>query len=67
MNVKCVAAADFETSRFYLQEDHFDSNITKSFEWRIEQSNRLARMLSEDTSEFSEGLRTAQFTSRWLS
>ena len=56
MNVKYVVAADFETSGFYQQKDHFDSNITKSFEWRIEQLNRLARMLSENTSEFSEAL-----------
>jgi len=56
MNVKYVVAPDFETSRFYQQKDHFDSNITKSFEWRIEQLNRLARMLSENTNEFSEAV-----------
>jgi aldehyde dehydrogenase (NAD+) len=56
MNVRYVVAADFETSRFYQQKDYFDSNITKSFEWRIEQLNRLARMLSENTNEFSEAL-----------
>jgi hypothetical protein len=42
MNVKYVVAADFETSGFYHQKDHFNSNITKSFEWRIEQLNRRA-------------------------
>lgn len=56
MSVRCVVAADFETSLFYQQKDHFDSNLTKSFEWRIEQLNRLARMLSENTSELSEAL-----------
>ena len=56
MNVKYVAATDFEATRFYHQKEHFNSNITKSFEWRIEQLNRLARMLSENASEFSEAL-----------
>src|SRR6201992_2299869 len=56
MNVNYVMAADFDASRFYQQKNHFDSNITKSFEWRIEQLNRLAKMLSEKTSEFPETL-----------
>jgi aldehyde dehydrogenase (NAD+) len=37
---------------FNRQKAYFASNITKSFEWRIEQLDRLARMLSEHTNEF---------------
>ena len=41
---------------FNRQKAYFASNITKSFEWRLDQLNRLARMLSEHTNEFYEAL-----------
>ena len=53
MNVKYVVAADFETSGFYHQKDHFNSNITKSFEWRIEQLNRRALLPSGERGGWS--------------
>ena len=37
---------------FLRQKAHFASNITKSFEWRLDQLDRLAQMLSEHTNEF---------------
>jgi aldehyde dehydrogenase (NAD+) len=41
---------------FNRQKIYFATNITKSFEWRIEQLDRLARLLSEHTSEFYDAL-----------
>jgi aldehyde dehydrogenase (NAD+) len=41
---------------FHRQKQYFNTNITKSFEWRIEQLDRLSRMLSENMSAFSEAL-----------
>ena len=41
---------------FNRQKKYFASNITKSFEWRIDQLDRLARMLSEHTNEFYDAL-----------
>jgi aldehyde dehydrogenase (NAD+) len=41
---------------FNRQKAYFATNVTKSFEWRIDQLNRLAQMLSEHTSEFYEAL-----------
>jgi len=41
---------------FNRQKAYFASNITKSFEWRIDQLDRLARMLSEHTNEFYDAL-----------
>src|ERR1700759_4138513 len=41
---------------FNRQKAYFASNITKSFEWRLDQLDRLARMLSEHANEFYEGL-----------
>jgi aldehyde dehydrogenase (NAD+) len=41
---------------FNRQKAYFASNITKSFEWRLDQLNRLARMLSEHTDEFYDAL-----------
>jgi aldehyde dehydrogenase (NAD+) len=37
---------------FNRQKAYFASNITKSFEWRIDQLNRLAQLLSEHSDEF---------------
>jgi aldehyde dehydrogenase (NAD+) len=41
---------------FNRQKAHFASNITKSYEWRVDQLDRLARLLSEHTDEFYEAL-----------
>jgi aldehyde dehydrogenase (NAD+) len=41
---------------FNRQKAYFDTNITKSFEWRVDQLNRLAQLLSEHTDEFYDAL-----------
>src|ERR1700758_581390 len=41
---------------FNHQKAYFASNITKSLEWRLEQLDRLAQMLSEHTNEFYDAL-----------
>src|SRR5215470_17694601 len=41
---------------FNRQKIYFATNITKSYEWRVEQLDRLARLLSEHTSEFYDAL-----------
>jgi aldehyde dehydrogenase (NAD+) len=41
---------------FNRQKAYFASNITKSYEWRLDQLDRLARMLSEHTDEFHDAL-----------
>jgi len=41
---------------FHRQKAYFATNITKSYEWRLDQLNRLARLLSEHADEFYEAL-----------
>jgi aldehyde dehydrogenase (NAD+) len=41
---------------FNRQRAYFYTNITKSFEWRIDQLNRLERLLSEHTYDFYDAL-----------
>jgi len=41
---------------FNRQKAYFATNITKSYEWRIDHLDRLARLLSEHTSEFYDAL-----------
>src|SRR5499433_2625451 len=41
---------------FNRQKAYFASNITKSFEWRVDQLDRLAQLLSEHTNEFYDAL-----------
>src|ERR1700723_1241985 len=48
--------ATFHENIFNRQKAYFASNITKSLEWRLDQLDRLARMLSEHTNEFYEAL-----------
>src|ERR1700743_236907 len=48
--------ANIHEDIFNRQKAYFASNITKSFEWRFDQLNRLAQMLSEHTSEFYQAL-----------
>ena len=38
------------------QKEYFNTNIIKSFEWRLEQLDRLSRMLSENMNAFSEAV-----------
>src|SRR6476659_5241559 len=41
---------------FNRQKAYFDTNVTKSYEWRLDQLDRLAGMLSEHTNEFYDAL-----------
>jgi aldehyde dehydrogenase (NAD+) len=48
--------AEIYETIFNRQKAYFASNTTKSFEWRLDQLNRLAQMLSEHTNEFYDAL-----------
>jgi aldehyde dehydrogenase (NAD+) len=48
--------AEIYETIFNRQKAYFASNITKSFEWRLDQLNRLAQMLSEHANEFYDAL-----------
>src|ERR1700751_2290708 len=48
--------ANIHDEIFNRQKAYFASNITKSFEWRLDQLDRLAQMLSEHTNEFYDAL-----------
>ena len=37
---------------FNRQKAYFATNVTKSYEWRVDQLNLLARLLSEHTNQF---------------
>ena len=37
---------------FEKQKDYFNTDATKSFEWRIEQLDRMAKMLKENKEAF---------------
>jgi aldehyde dehydrogenase (NAD+) len=41
---------------FHRQKAYFNTNITKSYEWRINQLDRLSRMLSENMGTLSEAV-----------
>jgi aldehyde dehydrogenase (NAD+) len=41
---------------FDRQKAYFATNVTRSYEWRLDQLDRLARMLSEHTNEFYDAL-----------
>src|SRR5262249_20936801 len=41
---------------FDRQKAYFNTNITKSYEWRIDQLDRLSRMLSENMGPLSEAV-----------
>src|SRR5215467_3932709 len=41
---------------FHRQKAYFASNMTKSYEWRLDQLDRLAQLLSEHTNEFYDAL-----------
>jgi len=38
------------------QKAYFNTNATKSYEWRIEQLDRMERLLKENTEAFYEAL-----------
>src|SRR5215468_12406485 len=42
---------------FERQKAYFASDVTKSYEWRVEQLDRLIRMLKENYDRFSEAAR----------
>ena len=59
MNMKLIDVGDISHSAkaaFQCQKDYFNTNITKSFEWRLDQLDRLSRMLSENMNAFSEAV-----------
>src|ERR1700722_20866570 len=41
---------------FNRQKAYFATNSTKSYEWRVDQLNRLARLLSDHTNQFYDAL-----------
>src|SRR5215813_9817433 len=54
--IQAANQANIHEDIFNRQKAYFASNITKSFEWRIDQLDRLAQMLSEHTNEFYDAL-----------
>src|SRR5688572_25926446 len=42
---------------FDRQKDYFDTGVTRSYEWRLEQLNRLERMVVENEDEFHNAIR----------
>ena len=44
------------TDLFDRQKTYFHTNITKSYEWRIDQLDRLLRMLSENMGVLSDAV-----------
>src|ERR1700754_3687406 len=41
---------------FNRQKAYFNTDITKSYEWRIDQLDRLSRMLSENRNAFADAV-----------
>ena len=41
---------------FDKQKDYFNTDATKSYEWRIDQLDRMARMLNENNEAFQEAV-----------
>jgi len=54
--VDMKATANRFRDLFDRQKAYFNSNITKSYEWRIDQLDRLSRMLSENMRALSEAV-----------
>src|SRR5882672_7591197 len=50
------ATANRFSDLFDRQKAYFNSNITKSYEWRIDQLDRLSRALSENIGALSEAV-----------
>ena len=43
---------------FHGQKSYFHSDVTKSYEWRIDQLDRMIRMLTENRARFAEAARS---------
>lgn len=59
MNMKLIdvdAMSHGAKAAVQCQKEYFNTNITKSFEWRLDQLDRLSRMLSENRNAFSEAV-----------
>src|SRR5580765_8598524 len=56
LSTQAANQANIYEDLFNRQKAYFASNITKSYEWRVDQLDRLARMLSEHTDEFHDAL-----------
>jgi aldehyde dehydrogenase (NAD+) len=56
LSTQSTTQANIYEDIFNRQKAYFDSNVTKSFEWRVDQLDRLAQMLSEHTDEFYDAL-----------
>jgi aldehyde dehydrogenase (NAD+) len=56
LSTQAANQANIYEEIFNRQKAYFASNITKSYEWRVDQLNRFARLLSEHTNEFYEAL-----------
>ena len=41
---------------FDKQKDYFNTDATKSYDWRIEQLDRMAKMLNENNEAFQEAV-----------
>ena len=41
---------------FDKQKDYFNTDATKSYQWRIEQLDRMAKMLNENNEAFQEAV-----------
>src|SRR5262245_33687299 len=50
------ATANRFSDLFDRQKAYFSTNITKSYEWRIDQLDRLSRMLSENIGALSDAV-----------
>ena len=50
------ATANRFSDLFDRQKAYFNTNVTKSYEWRVEQLDRLWRMLSENMSDLSDAV-----------
>ena len=51
------AGAGFARELFEKQKAYFATDLTKTYEWRIDQLNRLSRMLKENSDRLSEASR----------
>jgi len=51
------AGGGFAQDLFNKQKAHFATDVTKTYEWRIDQLERLSRMLKENNERFSEASR----------
>src|ERR1700748_3462132 len=56
LTTEAANQANIHEDIFNRQRAYFASNITKSLEWRLDQLDRLAQMLSEHTNEFYDAL-----------